>query len=118
MTVLEKFSPDLLSEAIKERFGLAEDEEVYLKAVRLGVIEDIKRKMRERTGLTIEEMEIAADLGLIRRDQFWHWTPEGQASMKRGLEDLEAGRYETCDSVDDLFYDFMITIGKHDIYRK
>jgi hypothetical protein len=68
MTVLEKFSPDLLSEAIKERFGLAEDEEVYLKAVKLGVIEDIKRKMRERTGLTIEEIEIAADLGLIRRN--------------------------------------------------
>ncbi|TEU14598.1 MAG: hypothetical protein E3J21_15435 [Anaerolineales bacterium] len=105
MTVLEKFSPDLLSKAIKERFGLAKDEEVYLKAVRLGVIEDIKRKMRERTGLTIEEMEIAADLGLIRRDQFWHWTPESQVSIKEGLEDLEAGRYETFDCVDALFSD-------------
>jgi transcriptional regulator with XRE-family HTH domain len=92
-----------LPQALKERFHLSDEEEVYVKVVKSSIVADIERKMRERAGLTLEEMEIAADLGLIRRDQFWHWTPESQASMRRGLEDLEQGRYETFDSVDELF---------------
>lgn len=63
----------------------------------------IKQKMRDHEGLTHTEMEIAADLGLIDREQFWYWTPETQAQVRRAEADLKAGRYETFESVDDLF---------------
>jgi hypothetical protein len=48
--------------------------------------------MWERVGLTKDEMEIAAQAGLIRRDQFSYWTAETQARLKRAEEYFESGR--------------------------
>ncbi len=103
MPTLEKVQSDLLSSQIKQLWNLDEGEEVYVKIVRAGEVAQIKQKMREHEGLTHTEMEIAADLGLIDREQFWYWTPETQAQVRRAEADLEAGRHETFESVDDLF---------------
>jgi hypothetical protein len=103
MPTLEKVQSDLLSSQIRQLWNIDEGEEVYLKIVRTGEVAQIKQKMREHEGLTHTEMEIAADLGLIDREQFWYWTPETQAQVLRAEEDLEAGRQMVFDSVDDLF---------------
>ena len=105
MPALEKIQSDLLPGRIKKTWGLKAGEEVYLKIIRAGDIAQIKQKMRECTGLSHTEMEIAADLGLIARDQFWYWTPENQAQVHRAEADLKTGRYDTFDSVDELFAD-------------
>ena len=68
----------------------------------IGLSPDSVARIRERVAA---EMEIAADLGLIVRDQFWYWTPESQAQVRRAEADLQAGRYETFESVDDLLAD-------------
>jgi hypothetical protein len=103
MAVLERLSSSILPASIRKRHDLQDDEEVYVKIVKAGDVAAIQQKMRDRVGLTLAEMEIAADLGWIRRDQFWHWTPESQAQMQQAEADLAAGRYETFESVDDLF---------------
>ena len=103
MPVLERIQSYLMPVQIKNIWGLEEGEEVYLKIIRAVDIAQIERRMREHTGLSHAEMEIAADLGLIARDQFWYWTPETQAQMHRAEADLKAGRYDTFASVDDLF---------------
>lgn len=105
MPVLEKVHSDLLPPQIKEHWGLKKGEEVYLKVIRTSEIVQIKRKMHERMGLTHAEMDIAADLGLIARDQFWHWTPESQAQMRQAEADMQAGRYDSFESVDELLAD-------------
>jgi hypothetical protein len=103
MPTLEKVQSDLLSSQIKQLWGLEEGEEIYLKVVRADEIARIEQKMQDHEGLTHTEMEIAADLGLIDREQFWYWTAETQAQVRRAEEDLEAGRQKAFDSVDDLF---------------
>lgn len=103
MSALEKFQSDSLSPQIRQIWGLEEGEEVYLEIVRASEVAQIKQKMREHEGLTHTEMETAADLGLIDRKQFWYWTPETQAQVRRAEEDLKAGRHEAFESVDDLF---------------
>jgi antitoxin component of MazEF toxin-antitoxin module len=65
----------------------------------------IKRKMKEHTGLTREEMEIAAEAGLIRRDQFYHWTPESQQELKEIEADYDAGKFKRFTSLEALFKD-------------
>lgn len=102
MSVLRKIPSDLLPPQIKQLWGLEEGEEVYLKVVRASDIDQIKQKMHEHKGLSHTEMETAADLGLINRDQFWYWTPDTQAKVRCAEADLKAGRYETFESVDDL----------------
>ena len=105
MTALEKLSSAVLPPSVRERHDLQDDEEIYVKIVKAGDIAAIRQKMHDRVGLTQAEMEIAADLGWISRDQFWHWSEESQAQMQQAENDLAAGRYETFDSVDDLFAD-------------
>ena len=105
MPVLERVRSDLLPPQIKKLWDLEEGEEIYLKVIRAGDVAQVKQKMREHVGLSHTEMETAADLGLIVRDQFWYWTPESQAKVRRAEADLQAGRYETFESVDDLLAD-------------
>jgi len=105
MPVLERVQSDLLPPQIKRLWNLEEGEEIYLKVIRAGDVAQVKRKMREHVGLNHTEMEIGADLGLIVRDQFWYWTPESQAQVRRAEADLQAGRYETFESVDELLAD-------------
>ena len=105
MPVLERVRSDLLPPQIKKLWNLEEGEEVYLKIIRAGDVAQVKQKMREHVGLSHTEMEIAADLGLIVRDQFWYWTPESQAKVRLAEADLQAGRYETFESVDELLAD-------------
>jgi hypothetical protein len=105
MPVLEKLRSDLLPAQVKELWGLEEGEEVYLKVIRADEIAQIKQKIHEHTGLGHGEMEIAADLGLIARDQFWYWTPETQAQVLQAEADLKAGHYQTFESVDELLAD-------------
>jgi hypothetical protein len=103
MPTLEKVQSDSLSSDIKQLWELDEDEEVYLKIIRSDEVARIEQKIQEHEGLTHSEMEIAADLGLIDREQFWYWTPEAQAQVRDAEADLAAGRYETFGTVDDLF---------------
>jgi len=65
-------------------------------------LEEIKRKMQKRVGLTKDEMEIAAQAGLIRRDQFSYWTAEIQERLKGAEEDFEAGRTTRVKNVEEL----------------
>ncbi len=102
MPALERVRSDLLPPQIKTLWNLEAGEEIYLKVIRAGDVAQVKQKMREHVGLNHTEMETAADLGLIVRDQFWYWTPESQAQVRRAEADLRAGRYETFESVDEL----------------
>jgi len=107
MNKLAKIKSTELPPAIRKRSGLDEDQEVYLKIVRTQDVTRIQQKMRGHTGLTHTEMEIAADLGWIDRDQFWHWTPESQAQVRRAEAELAEGRYRAYDTVDALFDDLV-----------
>jgi len=69
-------------------------------------LDEIKRKMQERVGLTKDEMEIAAQAGLIRRDQFPYWIAETQARLKRAEEDFEVGRTTRVKNVEE-FSDYI-----------
>ena len=40
-------------------------------------------KMKEKAGLTKEDMAIAVKAGLIDEDQLYYWTQEWQKSIKR-----------------------------------
>ena len=69
MSALEKVRSAELPPAMRKRFGLDADQEIYLKVIRLEEVTLIQQKMRHHLGLSHEEMEIAADLGWIERDQ-------------------------------------------------
>ena len=105
MGELERIKSTELSPTIRKRFGLDQDQEVYLKIVRTQDVTRIQRKIHDHIGLTHAEMEIAADLEWIDRDQFWHWTPESQAQMREAEADLDEGRHRTFETVDALFAD-------------
>jgi hypothetical protein len=105
MSELARVKSTELSAAVRKHFGLDEEQEVYLKIVRIQAVTRIQQKMRDHVGLTQAEMDIAADLGWIDREQFWHWTPESQAQVRRAESELAEGRYHTYDTVDALFND-------------
>jgi hypothetical protein len=105
MSELTRIKSTELSPAIRKQFSLDEDQEVYLKIIHIQDVTRIQQKMRGHVGLTHAEMEIAADLGWIDREQFWHWTPESQAQVRRAGADLAEGRYRTYDTVGALFDD-------------
>lgn len=90
----------------KVDFEIKEDG-ILLKAKHyIGTLDEIKRKLQERVGLTKDEMEIAAQAGLIKRDQFSYWTAETQARLKRAEEDFEAGRTTRVKNVEE-FSDYI-----------
>ena len=86
----------------KVEFEIKEDGILLKKKYHTGTLDEIKRKMQKRVGLTIDEMEIAAQAGLIRRDQFSYWTAEIQARLKRAEEDFIAGRTTRVKNVEEL----------------
>jgi len=91
-----------LKDKDKVEFEIKEDG-ILLKAKhRSESLEEIKRKMQKRAGLTKDEMEIAAQAGLIRRDQFSYWTAEIQERLKRAEEDFDAGRTTRVKNVEEL----------------
>ena len=115
MGELKRVRSTELSPVIRERLGLDQDQEVYLKVVPVQDVARVWQKMRDRVGLTYAEMEIAADLGWIDRDQFWHWTPESQAQLHCAEADLAEGRCYTYDTVDALFTDITSKSGSDEL---
>jgi len=86
----------------KVEFEIKEDG-ILLKAKHHTVtLDEMKRKMRERVGLTMDEMEIAAQAGLIRRDQFSYWTAETQERLKKAEEDFESGRTTRVKNIEEI----------------
>jgi len=53
----------------------------------------IKKKMKSHAGLLPEEMEIAANIGLIERHQFANWTPERQREWREMEEEYKRGDF-------------------------
>lgn len=68
-------------------------------------IEAIRQDLASSRGLTREEADLAARVGLIDRDQRWWWTEEWQSGEREAEKDLRAGRTKVFESVEDLTND-------------
>jgi len=98
--------PDLV-----DKFGFESIDDIEFEATEGGillknkisvkVLTEIKRKMRERIGLAMNEMEVASRAGLIDRDQLYHWTPESQQGMKEAINHVKAGSTKRFNTLDD-----------------
>ena len=42
---------------------------------------------------------------IIDRDQAWYWSPKWQAAEREADQDLQAGRYDKFDSMDEMIAD-------------
>ena len=94
MSTLRKIEAALLPEQLRRDLKLMDKKEIYLKVevFDVPIINRILRKMNTHTGLTEEEMKIAADAGLLDWEQRYFWTPEWQEKEKKADEDIKKGR--------------------------
>ena len=49
---------------------------------------------------------------LVDRDQAWYWTPEWQAAERQVDEDLETGRYDDSETMDDMVADLQRQVAE------
>jgi AbrB family looped-hinge helix DNA binding protein len=68
-------------------------------------IERIRQDLASARGLTPEEAELAARVGLIAWDERWWWTEEWQRGERAAERDLRAGRTKTFESIEELIKD-------------
>jgi len=93
MSTLRKIEAVSLPEQIRRDLELIDEKEIYLKVevFDVPIIDRILKKMKTHTGLTEEEMNIAADAGLIDWEQRYFWTPEWQEKEKKAEEEIKQG---------------------------
>lgn len=93
MSTLRKIETVSLPEQIRRDLELIDEKEIYLKVevFDVPIIDRILKKMKTHTGLTEEEMKIAADAGLIDWEQRYFWTPEWQEKEKKAEEEIKQG---------------------------
>ena len=65
-------------------------------------IKRIRQDLASARGLTEEEADAAAKVGLIARDQRWWWTEEWQRGEREVERDLRAGRTKVFRSAEQL----------------
>ena len=68
-------------------------------------IRRIRRDLASARGLTIEEADVAAKVGLIAQGQQWWWTEEWQKGEREAERDLRAGRIRGFESAEQFFQD-------------
>jgi hypothetical protein len=90
MSALRKIDTENLPDKLRK--GLKRKKTVYVRLFDAAVIDSIRQKMKNRTGLTPEELRIAAEAGLIDWEQRYFWTPEWQAGEREADEDERLGR--------------------------
>jgi AbrB family looped-hinge helix DNA binding protein len=49
---------------------------------------------------------------LVDRDQAWYWSPEWQAAERQSDEDLETGRYDDFETMDDMVADLQRQVAE------
>lgn len=64
-------------------------------------LEAIKADMINSKGLTKDETDVAAKVGLIAEDQKWWWVEEWQKKEREAEEDDREGRYTEYDNAED-----------------
>jgi AbrB family looped-hinge helix DNA binding protein len=50
---------------------------------------------------------------VIDRDQSWYWSPKWQAAEREADQDLQAGRYDEFDSMEEMIADLEQQIADH-----
>ena len=79
---------------------LSQEEQEALLSARQK-IKAIEQDMPDSAGLTRQEADAAAKVGLIAADQRWWWLEEWQEGEREAEADIQAGRVETFDSPDE-----------------
>jgi len=78
---------ELLQQALENRASRSRKLEIIRQK-----IEAIQQDLSQAVGLTQEEAEIAAEVGLIANEQKWWWTEAWQEGEREAEEDIKAGR--------------------------
>ncbi|MBC8231161.1 hypothetical protein H8E77_16535 [bacterium] len=78
---------ELLQQALENRVYRSRKLEIVRQK-----IEAIQQDLSQAVGLTQEEAEIAAEVGLIADEQKWWWTETWQEGEREAEEDIKAGR--------------------------
>lgn len=84
---------------------LSATEQEILKSAR-AKIAAINKNIRSSRGLTNDEVEVAAKVGLIDPDQKWWWTEEWQKGEREAEADIRAGNVsKPFESLEELIED-------------
>ena len=70
---------------------LTKEEQKTIKRAKIK-IEMIKHDLAHSKGLTEEEIEVAAKVGLIDKDQVWWWTEEWQKGEREAQKEIKEGK--------------------------
>ena len=79
---------------------LSEEEQKLLLTARRK-IEAIKEDMVNSTGLSLEEADVAAKVGIIDPDQKYFWLEEWQKGERAAEKNYKEGTFETFDSAEE-----------------
>ena len=104
MSTLSKTKAGLkitLPRGLADKFSFEDENDIDMEATQDGILLKLSKqakilkeiKMKEKAGLTKEDMAIAVKAGLIDEDQLYYWTQEWQKSIKKSEEDYKTGRY-------------------------
>jgi len=88
---------ELLRKALKNRTSPSPKLEIIRQK-----IQAIQKDLSQSVGLTQEEAEIAAEIGLIAEDQKWWWTETWQEGEREAEEDIKAGRISPPMTVEEM----------------
>jgi len=88
---------ELLQQALENRDSRSKKLEIIRRK-----IEAIQQGLSQAVGLTQEEAEIAAEVGLIAEDQKWWWTEVWQKGEREAEEDIKAGRVSPPMTVEEM----------------
>lgn len=114
LTISEVDMKTTTLKAIKREFRIKDDTPLYFekqegKIIIMPyseeIISRIKEKIKNRTGLLPEEMDIAANVGLINRHQFANWTPKKQKEWKEMEQEYKRGEYKEFSSIKEFHED-------------
>jgi predicted transcriptional regulator len=88
---------ELLQQALESRVSRSKKLEIIKQK-----IEAIQQDLSQAVGLTQEEAEIAAEVGLIADGQKWWWTEAWQEGEREVEEDIKAGRVSPPMTVEEM----------------
>lgn len=104
-----------LPQSVVDKFCFESDKDIDIEIMQEGILikpkkqikilSEIKKKIKEKVGLTKDEMAIAAHAGLIDQKQFYYWTPEWQESVDKSEQDYKEGRYKEVENIEDFIAD-------------
>ena len=119
MSTLRKIETASLPEQLRRDLKLRDKREIYLKVevFDVPIINRILKKMRTHTGLTEEEIKMAADAGLIDWEQRYFWTPEWQEKEKKADEDIKKGCVGQPLSAVEELQEYLDSLKKEKQYR-